>query len=104
MTDKEYFEQEYSTWINETSVLGYGHYDNEHFKNIVDMGEKAIPFILEILENEKIDMIAYACDLIYPDEVTYEGYVPLDFCCKIWTQILKEKLNKNEISEQENNS
>ena len=110
MTDKEYFYTEYKLWKDETMFLSTGNYDNDHFRNIVAMGEKAIPYILEVLEKEKIDMIYYACELIYPDEVKYDGYVPLKFCCKVWRQILKMKLNNitelkldtDEISEQNN--
>lgn len=98
MTDKEYFYQEYNAWYKETSILSNGIYDNEHFDNIVKMREKAAPFLLEIL-NDGPNQVVYACDLIYPNEVTYEGYTPLDWCCNVWKIILTAKLNGQTIDE-----
>lgn len=92
MTDKEIFYREYALWKDETWLRSHSLYDSEHFDNIVKMGEKAAPFILEVL-NDGPNHIVHACDLIYPDEVTYEGYIPLDFACKTWTIILTAKLN-----------
>lgn len=103
MTNREYFYTEYKAWQQETSLLSVGMYENEHFDNIVKMGVKAVPYLIEVLE-EGPNHIVHACDLIYPDEVTYEGYIPLDFGCETWVQILKYKFYNNEISEQENNS
>lgn len=97
MSDKEYFYQEYNAWMKETGILAHSIYENEHFDNIVKMGEKASPFLLEVL-TEGPNQIVYACDLIYPNEVEYEGYTPLDWVCNIWKIILTLKQN-NEISE-----
>lgn len=96
MTDKELFYKEYVLWRDETWLRSHSLYDSEHFDNIVKMGEKAAPFILEVL-NDGPNHIVHACDLIYPDEVTYEGYVPLDFVCKTWATILTAKLNGQTI-------
>jgi len=103
MNNREYFYAEYEAWKNETWLLSTGMHNNEHFDNIVKMGVDAVPYLIEVLK-EGPNHIVHACDLIFPDEVTYEGYIPLDFGCEVWLQILKEKLNKNEIPEQENNS
>lgn len=96
MTNREYFYAEYEAWKAETWLLSHGMYDNEHFDNIVKMGEKAVPYLLELL-NKGPNHIVHACDLIYPNEVTYEGYIPLDFGCKTWATILTAKLNGQTI-------
>ena len=104
--NREYFYQEYEAWKNETQFLSVGGFNNDHFDNIVKMGDKALPYIIELLEKGPNDIV-HACDLIFPGEVTYTGFVPLDYCCKVWLQILKIKLIKDvlenhEISEQNN--
>ena len=99
--NREYFYQEYEAWRKETSLLSVGQYENEHFDNIVKMGEKAAPYLLEVLDKGP-NHIVHACDLIYPGEVEYKGYVPLEHGCNAWKIILTLKLNRNEISEQTN--
>ena len=97
----EYLQTEYDLWRKEVGILAIIDFENEHFKNIVNVGKDAAPFLIKLLE-EGPNQVVYACDLIFPDEVTYKGYCPLDFVCNVWLTILK--LKYNEISEQENNS
>ena len=104
--NREYVYQEYEAWKKETSFLSVGQYENEHFDNIVKMGENVLPYLIEVLEQGPNHLV-HACDLIFPGEVEYNGYIPLDFGCKVWVEVLKTKLVKDvlkshEISEQIN--
>ena len=103
MLAEEYFYNEYNKWREETMLLSTGIFDNEHFENIVKMGKDAAIFLLNVLM-EGPNHIVHACDLIYPDEVTYEGYIPLEMVCQVWCHILKEKLREDALSKQTNNS
>lgn len=41
------FIKELSLWREETTILSTGQYDNQHFKNIVSMGEPVVPLIIQ---------------------------------------------------------
>ena len=74
-------------WCEETGLMSTGNFDNPHFDAIVNMGEDAVPFILEII-SERPSMVVHALDLIFLCVVKYEGFVPLEKACRVWTKIL----------------
>lgn len=77
----------YEYWNRESNYLSSNNYDNDDFKQIVSMGENAVPGILKIIR-ERPDPIVHALDLIYPNYMTYKGYVSLEEVCQIWITTL----------------
>ena len=75
--------QNYEYWNRNSNFMSTNNYDNADFERIVAMGEDAVPGILEIIRDHP-DPIVYALDLIYPDYMSYEGYVSLEDVCKTW--------------------
>lgn len=73
----------YYYWNKEYNFLSSNTYDNSDFQKIVEMGEDAVPGILEIIQDHP-DPIVHALDLIYPDYMTYNGYVSLEDVCRTW--------------------
>ena len=75
--------QNYEYWNRSSNFMSSNNYDNADFERIVAMGEDAVPGILEIIKDHP-DPIVYALDLIYPDYMSYEGYVSLEDVCNTW--------------------
>lgn len=73
----------YNYWNRVSNVHSSNNYDNADFRKIVAMGEDAVPGILEIIKDHP-DPIVHALDLIYPEYMTYNGYVSLEDVCKTW--------------------
>ena len=73
----------YRYWNSMSNFKSSNNYDDDNFRQIVQMGEDAIPGIFEIIKDHP-DPIVYALDFILPDYVKYEGFVPLEDVCKIW--------------------
>lgn len=73
----------YEYWNRDSNFMSSNNYDNAAFEKIVEMGEDAVPGILEIIKDHP-DPIVHALDLIYPDYMSYEGYVSLEDVCKTW--------------------
>lgn len=70
-------------WNRNSNFMSSNNYDNADFERIVSMGEDAVPGIFEIIQDHP-DPIVHALDLIYPDYMTYEGYVSLEDVCRTW--------------------
>lgn len=70
-------------WNRASNFMSSNNFDNADFERIVSMGEDAVPGILEIIR-EQPDPIVYALDRIYPDYMSYEGYVSLEDVCNTW--------------------
>ena len=51
------------------------------------MGDKCIPWIHEIIDNHP-DPIVHALDVMFPGVMRYEGYVPLNEVCEVWSELL----------------
>jgi hypothetical protein len=75
--------QNYEYWNRSSNFMSSNNYDNADFERIVAMGEDAVPGILEIIKDHP-DPIVHALDLIYPDYMSYEGYVSLEDVCNTW--------------------
>ena len=80
-------------WLSNNSLLANNNYDDSNFKEIVDMKEDAVPLILEELKKGPTPLV-HALDLIYPGEVEYNGYIPLEAICSLWEAILTGKETK----------
>ena len=73
----------YDYWNRVSNLHSSNNYDNADFLKIVAMGEDAVPGILEIIKDHP-DPIVHALDLIYPEYMTYTGYVSLEDVCRTW--------------------
>ncbi|MDD5839994.1 MAG: hypothetical protein PUC94_08160 [Bacteroidales bacterium] len=73
----------YDYWNRVSNIKSSNNFDNADFRKIVEMGEDAVPGILEIIKDHP-DPIVHALDLIYPEYMTYKGYVPLEDVCNTW--------------------
>lgn len=73
----------YEYWNRNSNFLSSNNYDDADFRKIVEMGEDAVPGILEIIRDHP-DPIVHALDLIYPGYMTYTGYVSLEDVCRTW--------------------
>ena len=73
----------YNYWNRVSNIHSSNNYDNADFRRIVAMGEDAVPGILEIIKDHP-DPIVHALDLIYPEYMTYTGYVSLEDVCRTW--------------------
>ncbi len=82
------FFQNFKYWNQETGLLSTNNLDNSYFKEIVNMGVEAVPFIIKELEKGPTPLV-HALDMIFPDVVKYEGYVSLKDACDKWLSILK---------------
>ena len=79
-----------SAWNCATGLRSVDNYSSGYFDAIVKMKEDAVPFIFRELQKGPTPLV-HALDYIYEGEVEYEGYLPLDFVCSIWLEILKQK-------------
>lgn len=73
----------YRYWNSMSNFKSSNNYDDDNFRQIVQMGEDAIPGIFEIIKDHP-DPIVHALDLILPNHVEYEGLVSLEDVCRIW--------------------
>ncbi len=87
------FRGNYETWNALNAMSSSSNFDNAYFKEIVNMGKKAVPFIYEELKKGPTDLV-YALEAIFDYPIKYEGFVPLEKSCEIWLSIL-QKIEKN---------
>lgn len=95
---REEFNTYYENWSNETMFLSTGILENKWFRNIVEMGKDAVPFIKEKLDENDTWLVA-ALDEIYPDIISYEGYNSLSDVCQMWRVVLNLMENDFKIEE-----
>ena len=88
------FQDELYRWECDTAFSSTQDFENSHFKAIVDMGDKCIPWIHEIIDNRP-DTIVHALDEICPGIMRYEGCVPLNEVCEAWSALLRITNDQN---------
>lgn len=77
-------------WNQDTGLRSVDNYTSSYFDAIVDMKEDAVPYIYRELLKGPTPLV-HALDRIYEGEVEYGGYLPLEFVCNVWLEILKKK-------------
>lgn len=82
------FFHNFKYWNQETGVLSANNLDNSYFRQIVDMGVDAVPFIVEELKKGPTPLV-HALDMIFPEVVKYDGFVSLKDACDKWLSILQ---------------
>lgn len=82
------FFHNFKYWNQETGVMSTNNLDNAYFKQIVDMGVDAVPFIVEELKKGPTQLVR-ALDMIFPEVIKYDGFVSLKDACDKWLSILQ---------------
>ena len=88
------FQDELYLWECDTAFSATQDFENAHFKAIVDMGDKCIPWIHEIIDNHP-DTLVHALDEICPGVMIYEGCMPLNEVCEAWSALLEITHDQN---------
>ena len=88
------FQDELFRWECDNAFSGTQDFENAHLKAIVDMGDKCIPWIHEIIDNHP-DPLVHALDVMCPDLMRYEGFVPLNEVCEAWSALLRITHDQN---------
>lgn len=87
----------YNAWRRETCMYSVSDpiYSNKNFKEIVKMGEDAVPYILEIISKTPDNIIAALPQILDEDIVDnskiskWQGFTSLKRACKLWRKKLK---------------
>lgn len=75
-------------WRNNTRLHSVGNFDDDNFKEIVAMGDAAIPLILSEMEKGPTPLV-HVLDILYPDVMTYNGLTTIEEACDLWKPLLK---------------
>lgn len=75
-------------WRNNTHLHSVGNFDDDNFKEIVAMGDAAIPFILREMEKGPTPLVRIL-DILYPDVMTYNGLTTIEEACNLWLPLLR---------------
>lgn len=75
-------------WRNNTHLHSVGNFDDDNFKEIIAMGDAAIPFILREMEKGPTPLVR-ALDILYPDVMTYNGLTTIEEACNLWLPLLR---------------
>ena len=83
------FEELYEQWWRETCVYSDPNKftSNPNFKEIVRMGENAVPFIIEKIKVFPSDLVK-ALNLIYNRRISPDKKVSIKEACKLWIEKL----------------
>ena len=86
------FETENNLWQQDTKFSSVNRFDNRHFDSIVKDGEKNLPYIYEELKKGPSKLV-HALEIMYPEKVTYSGFITLNQARRIWLKILQKELS-----------
>lgn len=86
--DKVTAETNIRYWRNNTRLHSVGNFDDDNFKEIVTMGDAAIPFILREMEKGPTPLVR-VLDILYPDVMTYNGLTTIEEACNLWLPLLR---------------
>lgn len=90
MIIKRRFDVLYESWLEKTFFLSSVHaiVEQDDFKGIVAMGQKAVPFILNALENEPSNLV-WALNLIFKQKISKKPNLTITEACKLWIKALR---------------
>ena len=89
--NKYRFQSHLTSWQTKTLFLSSTKaiIENDDFQSIVAMGESAIPFIIEEIEN-KPSTLVWALNLICNRKITNNPNTTISDACKLWVKELKK--------------
>jgi len=88
-SDYSTFKSNLECWNAENFLSPVSNLDNCYYREIVNMGKRAVPFIYRELLKGPTDLV-YALDEIFDNHITDGGFVPLEESCDLWISILKQ--------------
>ncbi len=89
--DRKEFENYYLKWVQNTILSSDINviFSDENIKNIINMKERAIPFIYEILK-ERASMLVYVLQYIFGYGLSGGKYKPIDELCSLWVKEIEK--------------
>lgn len=83
---KSRFNQYLKNWVYETRFLSNinGIVKNKNFQNILGMGERAVPFILDDLKYNPTNLV-WALNMIYDRKIS-DGFLTIEDASKQWVK------------------
>lgn len=88
-TDASIFNSNYASFKAENELCSVSNVDNAYFREIVNMGRRAVPYIYKELKKGPTDLV-YALDIIFDHPIKYPGFIPLKQSCDLWLSILRK--------------
>lgn len=83
------FKSNYECWNAENDLSAVSNVNNVYFKEIVNLGLDAVPYIYKELLKGPTDLV-YALDAIFGNPIEYKGFMPLKTSCELWISILQK--------------
>ena len=83
------FVSNYESFMAANAMSSVSNIDNVYFREIVKMGQRAVPYIYREILKGPTDLV-YALDEIFGHPIKYTGFVPLKQTCDTWISILKQ--------------
>lgn len=88
-SDYSTFKSNLECWNADNFLSPISNLDNCYYREIVNMGMRAVPFIYEELKKGPTDLV-YALDEIFDNHITDGGFMPLQQSCDLWISILQQ--------------
>lgn len=82
---KSIFNQKLELWKKNTMFLSFADQivDDENFKEIVSMGERVVPFILEEISQEPSTLV-WTLNFIYKKKISNNPNTTIEHACQLW--------------------
>jgi hypothetical protein len=82
---KSIFEEKLKAWKRNTMFLSFAEQivEDENFKEIVSMGERVVPFILDEISKEPSTLV-WALNYIFQKTITNNPNTTIEQACKLW--------------------
>ena len=88
-SDYSTFMSNLECWNAENILSPISNVENGYFKEIINMGYRAVPYIYKELKKGPTDLV-YALDEIYGNPISKNGFMPLEKSCELWISILQK--------------
>lgn len=90
LNDRLKFLNHYNGWCNNTKYLSSvkSIIEDEDFKAIVAMGQRAVPFILDEIDIRPSNIV-WALNMIFGRKITDRKDVTITDACKLWVKALR---------------
>lgn len=85
------FETENNLWRQDTRFSSVNCFENRHFESILKDGENNLPYIYNELRKGPTKLV-HALEILFPEKVTYSGFITLNQARRIWLKILQKEL------------
>lgn len=100
---EQYILDEAQKWLEENMFMSSFNPEDEHVKNVVNLGREIMPFLVEMAKESKKKDYIYCHFLLmvmfdlYRDEIEVHGYIPPTSCLDMFVSMYEiTKNNKKE--------